>query len=533
MISVEKKRAARNALRRRAMQRKSFWELTQVTSVQQTLRPTTSTHTIFPPYNNSTLPTLLVIQQTGIAYHTSPSFSLAMAPKDKHQSSLTSFFASKGAPPKQTTKTAKKSKENAHNLDQGDKTKEESSAGNKHAATVVEQTSEVKLQRKKRRVIDDQDDEEEDKKQEVDVTMETKQQDLVITKTEEEKQQNSKQVSNTSATQTKTSTLLPLAPKDTVLSDEMLLQQIPEASWPPENKNLPYLFLCQALKQIEETTKRLQIQGILTNRLRQVLLRNPADLYPLIYLASNSVAPAYECVELGIGDSLLIKAIGEATGTNANMVKSKYEAVGDLGTVAMAFKGKQKTLGGFFKSTSANAKPKLTAREVLDVFRSIANTKGNQSQKFKVDQIKRLLVKASDAIETKYIIRGLQGKLRIGLAESTVLIALAHALALTTPATVTYPTEMIAKGTWTVVVWDYYWGCLIVLHWRFCTHVLAILPCMSLWQHSLVPTCVPQTSSLRKCSNTSTSLSPTRNAWRVLCRSSKRLIRKRLPTIPS
>ena len=185
----------------------------------------------------------------------------------------------------------------------------------------------------------------------------------------------------------------------------------------------------------------------MTTLLRQVLLRHPTDLYPLIYLASNSVAPAYECVELGIGDSLLIKAIGEATGTNPSMVKSKYEHVGDLGNVAMSFKGKQKTIGGFFQTKGGSNKPKakLTAREVLTVFREIAETKGNQAQKWKVDKIKRLLVKASDALETKYIIRGLQGKMRIGLAESTVLIALAHSLALTVPATVQVPDEKIKK----------------------------------------------------------------------------------------
>jgi DNA ligase-1 len=48
-------------------------------------------------------------------------------------------------------------------------------------------------------------------------------------------------------------------------------------------------------------------------------LRNPKDLYQLIYLTSNTVAPAYECVELGIGDSILIKAIGEAYGSNPGM----------------------------------------------------------------------------------------------------------------------------------------------------------------------------------------------------------------------
>jgi DNA ligase-1 len=73
---------------------------------------------------------------------------------------------------------------------------------------------------------------------------------------------------------------------------------------------------------------------------------------------------------------------------------------------------------------------------ILQVYREIAHISGSSSQKLKVDKIKRLLVAVQDSTETKFIIRGLQGKLRIGLAQSTVLVALAHALTMTIPATV-------------------------------------------------------------------------------------------------
>ena len=81
------------------------------------------------------------------------------------------------------------------------------------------------------------------------------------------------------------------------------------------------------------------------------------------------------------------------------------------GTVAEMNRGKQKTLSGMFGGTR-KLKP-LVALEVLDVFRHIATTSGNQSQKFKIDKIKSLLVRATNPSKTKYVIRGLQGKLRI------------------------------------------------------------------------------------------------------------------------
>mmetsp|Transcript_5766 Transcript_5766/g.11827 ORF Transcript_5766/g.11827 Transcript_5766/m.11827 type:complete len:1094 (+) Transcript_5766:357-3638(+) len=222
----------------------------------------------------------------------------------------------------------------------------------------------------------------------------------------------------------------------------------------------PYSALCDTFSAIEVTSGRLEIQEKLTELFRMVLLRegggenidsndnhgnnnnnnginSRSDLYDLLYLASNSVAPSYECVELGVGDSVLQKAIGEASGTNPNMIKKKYEAEGDLGTVAQTCKGKQRTLVGFGKV--GGMKP-LMVKEVLNVFRQIAMTSGSQSQKWKVDKIKGLLVRAKGA-EAKYIIRGLQGKLRIGLAQTTVLASLAHAVVLTRPKRVDPLTE--------------------------------------------------------------------------------------------
>ena len=218
-----------------------------------------------------------------------------------------------------------------------------------------------------------------------------------------------------------------------------------------------YQELVETLEKIEAITGRLEIQGLLTKLFRRILQTSPKDLYSVIYLASNSIAPAYECVELGIGDSILIKAIGEAYGTNPSklfnqseqpclfehfsktcphcqitigIVKEQYQGDGDLGTVAKSCKSKQRTLG-------FGIKPKpLTVARVLNVFREIAAITGSQSQKLKVDKIKKLLVAAQVAAETKYIIRGLQGKLRIGLAQSTVLISLAHALSFTIPESV-------------------------------------------------------------------------------------------------
>jgi len=76
-----------------------------------------------------------------------------------------------------------------------------------------------------------------------------------------------------------------------------------------------YEDLVTVFEKIESISGRLEIQGIMTTLFRRILRDAPKDLYHAVYLASNSIAPAYECLELGIGDSILQKAIGEAYGT--------------------------------------------------------------------------------------------------------------------------------------------------------------------------------------------------------------------------
>ncbi|KAJ7071047.1 hypothetical protein C8F01DRAFT_1362831 [Mycena amicta] len=187
---------------------------------------------------------------------------------------------------------------------------------------------------------------------------------------------------------------------------------------------VPYAALTKTFALIEATTKRLEKNALLTSFLYLVIQRSAKSdhtaLLQTVYLCINRLSPDYIGVELGIGESLLIKAIGESTGRSIATIKADLKREGDLGLVAMSSKNSQRTL----------IKPKpLTLPVVFSNLREIALTSGHSSQSKKVSIITKLLA-ACQGVEAKYIVRSLEGKLRIGNAERSVVVALAHAAVL-------------------------------------------------------------------------------------------------------
>ncbi|KAK3682650.1 hypothetical protein B0T22DRAFT_471673 [Podospora appendiculata] len=207
----------------------------------------------------------------------------------------------------------------------------------------------------------------------------------------------------------------------------------PYPDWKP-GEPVPYAALCKTFSLIEMTTKRLIIMEHCSLFLRQVMRLTPGDLLSTVLLMINKLAPDYAGIELGIGESLIMKAIGETTGRSLAVIKQDQKEIGDLGLVAVKSRSTQPTM----------FKPKaLTLQGVHKGLMAIATVTGNGAQGRKVDGIKKLLA-AADAnsttgkvditkdkggpSEAKYLVRFLEGKLRLGLAERTILVSLAQAM---------------------------------------------------------------------------------------------------------
>lgn len=233
--------------------------------------------------------------------------------------------------------------------------------------------------------------------------------------------------------------LKPEAKKKTIAKVQATLKatgQDPYPDWKAGDP-VPYAALCTTFSKIEITSKRLEILAHSSLFLQQVLRLTPKDLLPTVQLMINKLAADYAGIELGIGESLIMKAIGECTGRSLAVIKSDQHEIGDLGLVAAKSRSNQPTM----------FKPKaLTVRGVHEGLLGIAKVQGHGSQDKKISGIKKLLSAADAATagkgskgvditkdkggpsEAKFIVRFLEGKLRLGLAEKTVLVALAQAI---------------------------------------------------------------------------------------------------------
>lgn len=197
---------------------------------------------------------------------------------------------------------------------------------------------------------------------------------------------------------------------------------VDDACW-KQGEMVPYVALTRTLELIEETSARLKIIDILSNYLRSVIVLSPNDLLPSIYLCLNQLAPAYEGIVLGVAETNLLKAIGQCTGRTLAQLKTDLQTVGDLGLVAEGSRSNQRTM---FQPAP------LTVSRVYAALKEIAQMTGHASLSKKLNKIQSLFV-ACRFTEARYLIRSLAGKLRIGLAEQSLLQALALACAMTPP----------------------------------------------------------------------------------------------------
>lgn len=171
----------------------------------------------------------------------------------------------------------------------------------------------------------------------------------------------------------------------------------------------------ETFEQMEQTSSRLA----LTDHLVALLKKTPPSIIDkVVYLIQGKLYPDYEGIELGLAERMAIRAIAGSSGKDQSEIERIYQKTGDLGdATGEAMKS---------KSQSTLFSEPMTVERVYSTFDRIARTMGSGSQETKLRMISSLLNDAT-AAEGRYIIKFVMGQLRLGIADYTVLDALALA----------------------------------------------------------------------------------------------------------
>jgi len=184
------------------------------------------------------------------------------------------------------------------------------------------------------------------------------------------------------------------------------------------SSHAPYSLLTHALVTLSQTRSRIAIINVLTNLLRIIIVQYPPSLLATVYLVSNSLAPSFIPVELGLGSSIITQAIQQISGLSHAAIRKIYNRAGDPGDVAFEAKVNIRTL---------IPHPPLTIAGVYNSMRKIASCKGQGASKEKQKLVQQLLL-AANGEEVRYLTRTLCQNLRVGAVRTSILTALARAM---------------------------------------------------------------------------------------------------------
>ncbi|PLB52901.1 ATP-dependent DNA ligase I [Aspergillus steynii IBT 23096] len=198
-----------------------------------------------------------------------------------------------------------------------------------------------------------------------------------------------------------------------------------KSHWATEGGDASYALLTRAFVLANATSSRIRIVDTLVNFLRVLIEGDPSSVLPAVWLATNSISPPYDELELGLGGSSISKALKKIYGLNSQGLKALYDKYGDAGDVAFEAKKKQ-------SFTLVKPKP-LKIKGAYQSLVKIAASKGSGSQEAKQRIVEKLLQDARGAEESRYIVRTLVQNLRIGAVKTTMLIALARAFLYSKP----------------------------------------------------------------------------------------------------
>ncbi|MEM1825497.1 MAG: ATP-dependent DNA ligase [Desulfurococcaceae archaeon] len=183
----------------------------------------------------------------------------------------------------------------------------------------------------------------------------------------------------------------------------------------------------KALVDVFERLESVTARTVITANIVELLRKTPVDVIDkTIYLLQGILWPEWKGYpEIGVGEKTLIKSIALATQSKESLVEQLYKSEGDLGVVIEKLKKNQINKSrGLSLASYFSIEKELGVSEVYDKLVRIAHAQGEGSKDIKLKILAGLLSEAKPN-EAKFIVRFIEGRLRLGVGDATIMDALA------------------------------------------------------------------------------------------------------------
>ena len=178
-----------------------------------------------------------------------------------------------------------------------------------------------------------------------------------------------------------------------------------------------YAILVNFYEKIEAVSSRIQM----TNYLVDLFKITPEDIIDkVVYLTEGKLYPEFVGIELGMAEKMALRALSMASGVSQDKVESEYKKKGDIGIISENLLNTRTQMTLF--------KRDLEIEELYKDLDKIARVSGAGSADIKIRTLSGLLTDSSPK-EAKYIMRIVTGKMRLGIANMTIIDALSQAFA--------------------------------------------------------------------------------------------------------
>jgi DNA ligase 1 len=166
--------------------------------------------------------------------------------------------------------------------------------------------------------------------------------------------------------------------------------------------------LADAFTRLSESRSRLRAVGVVADLLGRL---DSAERESVVYLLQGQLRPAYEGVDFGLAERLLVRVLARAYRATEAAVARRFRSKGDLGLVAESLSG-------------TTPRKRLTIGEAYRTLLEVARAAGAGAVERKVRLLTDLLERSSP-VEARYLVRIVQGRLRLGVGDATILEAAA------------------------------------------------------------------------------------------------------------